>query len=201
MEKKLTEQESLDLIAGMINQARNSFDERTGLSMKISGYGVAIISLLNFVLLYTLPQPAMSFHVWWLMFIVSIVSSIMSRKRRKETLVKNHMDKVISAAWNAFLCSIVLLGIMVVAYCVASHNYMFTVVITPVILIFMGTGLYVTAIASRSKEYKRGAFVFWISALITITLIALGYPNYQFIVLALASILGFVLPTHRVNKN
>lgn len=110
------------------------------------------------------------------------------------------MDKVISAAWDGFLYSIILLGLMIVFYCVVSGSYAFTVIITPVILIFMGTAMYVTAIAASSKIYKIGAFIFWGAAVITIALIALGLPNFQFIVLALAAILGFVVPVHSVIK-
>ncbi|NDV77513.1 hypothetical protein [Dysgonomonas sp. 511] len=200
MEQNFTGQDSLRIINEMIGHARNNFRKGAANSSIFCGYFVACTALLNFILIYTLDNPLQSFWVWMLMFPMAVIANFIDYKRKKEEVVKTHIDAIVSAIWIAFPISVAifLAVVFVTAYAIKS-SYL-GIVITPTLLIMMGAAQYTTAIATRYRPYIYGAAVFWTGALLCGVAYLLGYPNFQFILLAVCAVAGLSVPGHMLNK-
>jgi hypothetical protein len=67
MEKKFSEQDSLQLINEMIAQARDNVRKGSGDFMVIAGYVIVVAAIADFVLFQVLDKPHMAHWVWSLM--------------------------------------------------------------------------------------------------------------------------------------
>ncbi len=203
METKFTEQESLTLISEMIEQARNNFQKGSGNAMILNGCAVAFIALLNILLLFILPNPVLSFNIWWLMLPVMFVDRLIDKRQHKDALVKTHIDKIITAAWRSFSIAIVVFLITIFAYGIAQDNPRIFVLITPTIMLMAGATEFITAKACRFKPFLTGAWVLWGGTLACpATYILLHYWSgiLHFLILAVCMVLAFVIPGYRLNK-
>jgi hypothetical protein len=200
MEKKFTEEDSLKLINQMIVQVNSNIQKGAANSMIMAGYSVAATAILNLVLLHVLPNPNMSFWVWTLMIPLFVVAKIMGSKQDKHAIVKTHIDKIIGKTWEAFAYSVAIL--LIILFGMSYHfKAPFMVMATPVILTFMGLAQYITATASKFKPFYWGVIAFWAGALLCL-LVEVFFPvtGVHFIILAICTIIGFVLPGHILNS-
>ncbi|MDH6310777.1 MFS family permease [Dysgonomonas sp. PFB1-18] len=200
MEKNFTKQESLNLINEMIAQAKNNIQKGSANTMIFAGYTVAVIAILNFILLEMGTLAYKAFWIWLLTIPMSVGCFIISRRIDRKSLVRTHVDKIVSTIWITFFYSVVLFLACVFGFALLYNGWMLTVLITPVILIMMGAAQYITAVTSRFRPFRIGAIVFWIGALICIVFPLVTDLNLQFIVLAICMILGFVVPGHILNS-
>ncbi|MDR2949386.1 MAG: hypothetical protein LBV71_09275 [Prevotella sp.] len=201
MEKNFTEQDSLRLINEMINQAKNNVQKGSANSMILWGYVTAIVAITNFILLHTLEIPYYSFHIWWIMILVGVISTVMTRRSDKEATVRTHIDKIVSSAWNGFSISVVIFLIIIFTTVYLTRSWALTWVITPVILTIMGLAQYVTATACRYKLFYYAAGIFWGGALVClISFYIFPRADIQFILLAICMVLGLAIPGHMLNK-
>ena len=203
METKFTEQQSLALISEMITQARNNFQKHSGTSMIFNGCMVAFTALLNVALVFILTNPTQSFWIWFLMIPAWFIDKIIARKVDRETLVKTHIDKVISAAWRGFgIATILFIGI-IFGYGYSMQNSKIFILITPIIMLMAGTAEFVTAKACRFKPFLYGAYVMWggtVCCLANYIFMHNWAGISHFFVLAICMILGFVIPGYKLNK-
>ncbi len=200
MEKKFTEEDSLKLINQMIVQVNSNIQKGAANSMILAGYSVAATAILNLVLLHVLPNPNMSFWVWTLMIPLFIVAKIMGSKQDKQAIVKTHIDKIIGKTWESFAYGVAIL--LIILFGMSYHfKAPFMVLTTPVILTFMGLAQYITATASKFKPFYWGVIAFWTGALLCL-LVEVFFPvtGVHFIILAICTIIGFVLPGHILNS-
>lgn len=201
MEKNFSEQDSLRLINEMIAQARDNIQKGAASSMVLAGYCVAVTAIFNVILMHVLPNPNMAFWVWFLMVPMMVIDKILDRKRDKQAIVKTHIDKIIGSAWLAFACSVVVLFVIVFGLVYVYDTWIFTIFFTPIILTMMGLAQYVTATASRFKPFYWGVVAFWVgAALCVIIMMFYKNPDIQFIILAICTIIGFVIPGHILNR-
>lgn len=201
MKTKLDQQESLQIINEMIVEARSTFTRENAKPIIYMGYIVAGIAILNIVLLYTLSIPSYSFFIWLLMLPIAIVNSSLAQKRRQDRGAGTHLEKVISAVWNAYGISMIVLLTIIFSLICITNKWEYTIFITPIILTLTGLAQYITAVICKFRPYKVGAIVFWLGALICIITIFTGsYVVLQFVVLAVCMLLGFVAPSHLLSK-
>lgn len=201
MEKNFTEQDSLRVINEMIAQARDNIQKGSADSMILSGYCVAATAILNIILLHVLPNPNMAFWIWLLMVPMIAADKLLDAKRDKSAIVKTHIDKIIGNTWRAFACSVVVLFIVIFGLVNIYNTWLFTILFTPIILTMMGLAQYVMAVASRFRPFYWGVIAFWLgAALCVITMMFFRNPDIQFIILAISTIIGFVIPGHILNR-
>ncbi len=200
MDKNFTEQNSLQLINEMITQARDNIQKGSANSLIFAGYTVAATAILNFILLEVVTPAYQAFWIWLLMIPMSIGCSIISWKIDKKSLVKTHVDKIITNIWLTFFFSVVLFLAAIFGFSIALDAWILTIMITPVIMIMMGAAQYITAVTSRFRPFRTGAIVFWIGAVSCIVFPIVTDLNLQFIILAICMIFGFVVPGHILNK-
>ncbi len=194
MEPKMSEQESLKIINEMIMQARSNFQKGRVNVAIFWGYLVALTAMLNFILLKTLEHPQYAFMIWLLMVPGAVVSYFIDKRIDRSAIVKTHIDSIVHFVWNGYGISVLLL--QVVFWVVNIPNNIHFYLMTPIILLMMGAAQFVTAKACKYHPYYWGATVFWLGAVCgTLT----GKIEYQFLVLAVCAIVGFVIPNHVLN--
>lgn len=102
-EKKLTEQESLELITNMIQRVKTSYHER-GTSAILWGAVIFITSLGTYLQMqfnYKLP-----FDIWLLALVAIVPQIIISIQESKEVKVKRYQDIATNLVWTAYGISI-----------------------------------------------------------------------------------------------
>jgi len=204
METKLTEQESLNIINEMIVRARSNVQKGSANSMIYTGYAVAFVAILNFILFNTLPESYLnwSFSVWFLMIPSFIIDYYVRRKVDRSAIVKTHINSIISTLWNGFSISVFVLLSVLFSASFVYKTWHYFVVITPVIMVIVAIGEFVMAKAYRFKPFLWGAIIFWVGALLCcfISFFMQKIVDTQFLILALCMISGFVIPGKMLNK-
>ena len=201
METKFTEQESLTLISEMIKQARSNFKKGGGNSMVFFGVLVSVIAILNIILVLWNIYPNLSYSVWYLMIPGGIVGHLITKKVERESMVRTHLDAIISTTWKGYAYSIYIFLIVIFCIGFGKKMYDFFYLINPVILILLGLAEFVAAKVYRFKPYLYGAIIMWIGALACIAAMWGWEPTViQFAILVFCMIFGFVVPGYKLNK-
>ncbi|MDR1809715.1 MAG: hypothetical protein LBR34_04840 [Prevotella sp.] len=207
MEKKFSEQDSLQLINEMIAQARDNVRKGAGDSMITAGYVVAFTAFADFLGMCWMDNTNMAHWVWSLMLPYFIVCLIRRSRRDRTLLVRTHIDKIVSWTWTAFgyTCYLVLAVIFSMVYLLHTweiqHAWVVTLMITPILLTLMGLAQFITAKTCRFRPFIYAAYVFWAGVIVDMALLILFADNkLQFIVLALCAIFGFIVPGHILNR-
>lgn len=105
-EKQLTEQESLDLIARTINQAKSSYHD-TGIGPILWGSIITLCSLVTFAQLqYNFQLP---FDIWLLTLFAIAPQIYITLKEKKIRKVKRYEDIAMSYIWTCFGITVFLL--------------------------------------------------------------------------------------------
>lgn len=178
-EKKLSEKESFELIAMMINKAKESYHD-TGFSAIMWGAVIALCSLVRLSELqfnYKLP-----FDIYLLTFAAIIPQVYLSIKEKKERKVKSYDDIYMDYLWLAFGICIVLLiiivnnvfsewGSWVDVYKNAtgqSPGFRFSEYVMPLFLMLYGLPTFVTGAACKFKSMLWGGIFCWASCIAAI---------------------------------
>ena len=202
MEKKFTEQDSLQLINEMIAQAKNNFRKGAANSMIFCGYSVAIVACINVILLHVLDKPYYSYWIWVLMAPMTFITFFIDKRGAKKEMVKTHIDKIVGSVWKGFVVSVVLFITLVFGMVYVLQSWSPTLIFNPGFLILTGLAQYITASACRFKPYFYGAYVFWLGFILCMLSFVVFSPrtDIQFIILALSVIFGFCVPGHILNR-
>jgi hypothetical protein len=177
-EKQLTEKESLDLIAMMINKAKDSYHD-TGIGAMMWGTIIAVCSLVKLAELqfdFRLP-----FDIYWLTILAIVPQIFITMREKKERKVKTYDDIYMDYLWLGFGISI---GLMIFitnavfnvwAPVVAEQNKLsgnsiasFREFIAPLFLLLYGIPTFVTGAACKFKPMLWGGLLCWVCCIITI---------------------------------
>ncbi len=174
-EKQLTEKESLDLIAKMINKAKDACHD-TGISAMMWGSLIAICALVRLSELqfdYRLP-----FDIYLLTFVAVIPQIYFSIKAKKKRKVKTYDDAFMDSLWMGFGITIFLMIFITNALFNAMEGYKdpagHTAVITmyefisPLFLLLYGMPTFVTGVSMKFKPMIFGGILCWVCCLIAI---------------------------------
>ncbi len=199
MKTRLNEQESLQLITEMINQARNNFQKSTGNSLIFWGYAIAALSMTNYFLLRIFHTP-FAFSIWALTIPLFILTQFYYHKKYKQSETKSHVDKITGNVWIGFFISVIILVCVSYSFAIGLKSVVPYSLITPVIMIFSGMALYITAKLYRLEAYVYGAIIFWVGSLLCVILtVGRSEPDIQLIILAACMLCGYIIPGHIVN--
>ncbi len=200
-EKKITEQESLDLIATMINKAKNAYHD-TGMSAIMWGAVVAFCSLEKFSEIqfnYRLP-----FDIYLLTLVAIIPQVFISRKEKKERTVKSYDDNYMDYIWLGFGICIFL---MILIVNVMSHYWQpiadeYTKLsgktsafqlyefVSPLFLILYGLPTFITGAACKFKPMLWGGILCWVCCVITV----FTGGKVDLILVAVSAVFAWLIP-------
>ena len=178
-EKELTEKESLDLIAQMINKAKDACHD-TGVSAMMWGALIAICSLVKFSEVqfrYQLP-----FDIYLLTAVAVIPQLVFSAQKKKKRKVKTYDDAFLDNLWLAFgICIFLLIYIVnsifhvwapveeeYQAFSGHASSFQFYEFVAPFFLILYGMPTFVTGMAMKFRPMLWGGILCWVCCIITI---------------------------------
>lgn len=114
-DKKLTEQESLELITTMIRRTRERYIG-DGNIMLMWGYLSVAVAALVWIMLTVTRHPAWN-YLWFLIMIVGgILTPVMARKEQSERGMKSYSDRLTSQIWTVIGCTSIAAALMCVAF-------------------------------------------------------------------------------------
>lgn len=200
-EKQLTEKDSLDLIATMINQAKNAYHD-TGMSAMMWGAVVAICALVKFSELqfnYRLP-----FDIYWLTVVAIIPQVFISIKENKERRVITYDDIYMNYLWLGFGITI---GLMILIVNVMGHGWQpvaeeyhklagksssFQVYefVGPLFLVLYGMPTFVTGAACKFRPMFWGGILCWVCCVISV----FTPVKIDLLLIAVSSVFAWLIP-------
>ncbi|OSZ73724.1 hypothetical protein CAP36_17110 [Chitinophagaceae bacterium IBVUCB2] len=181
-EKQLSEKESLDLIATMINKAKDSY-HNTGISAIMWGSLITICALVKLSEIhfnYRLP-----FDIYLLTILAVIPQIFISIKEKKSRRVKSYDDAYMDYIWLAFGVCIFLmifivntvfaeLGPVMTDYKVLAQgrtawiDFKFSEYVAPLFLLLYGIPTFITGAACRFKPMLWGGLLCWASCILAL---------------------------------
>ena len=200
-EKTLSEKESLDLIASMINKAKDSYHD-TGIGAIMWGVVISTCSLVRLAEIhfgFSLP-----FNIYWLTLVAIIPQVFITLRQRRERKVKAYDDIYIDYLWLGFGISIFLLSVIIgsifhvwepvaIEYNkLAGHRspFRFSEFETSLFLLLYGMPTFVTGAACKFKPMLWGGVICWILCIVT-----LQTPiKIDLLLTAVAAIISWLIP-------
>ena len=175
----MTEKESLELIASMINKAKDSYHD-TGIGAIMWGSIIAICSLVKLSEIqfgYRLP-----FDIYLLTIIAVIPQIFITIKEKKERKVKSYDDAYMDYIWLGFgICIFLMIFIINSIFSVwgpvaeeyrelTGHTspFSFREFIAPLFLLLYGLPTFITGAACKFKPMLWGGIFCWTCCIITI---------------------------------
>ena len=169
-EKELTGEESLELIARMINKAKNEFID-TGLSSLLWGSVITFCALVTFAN-YWLKWPALD-YVWFLSIAAVAPQVFIGIREGGERRYKSHEGDLIGGLWIAF-------GISIFIFSYVASRYRFSQA-TSVFLILYTIPTFAIGFGRRFRPMIVGSIACWILAILS------TFPPFPYEMLCLAA--------------
>ena len=184
-EKKLNEQESLELITQMIHNTKNRMETNCGMPFLLWGYTTVFVRLLVWFLV-TSTQNYYWQYLWFLLPIIAGTGTYLSVCNQQPS-VKTHLDKVINYIWLVFGMAGFLVSLLAM--------FFWKLPILFIVLLLMGMG---TTLSGWVRGYRTVIICGILGALSSIG--CLFYPGFnQILIFAPVFIFMMVIPGHVLN--
>ena len=178
-EKQLTGEESLQLIAQMINKAKNDYEE-TGISALMWGSIITFCGLITFANYWW--NIRWLDNVWWLPAVAIVPQIFISNNERKRKKFKTYNDEAIGGIWLSFAITLFLVSYYTNRYNLTDTNSLF--------IIIYGIPTFATGFATRFKPMIIGGIACWLFA---IAAMYVSFP-YSMLLTAAAAQLAWFIP-------
>jgi hypothetical protein len=183
----MDENKALEIIEQMISSAKREIRDN-GFYHMMWGYFVFVSALVDYFLL--MMEHENHALVWAIMMpLGGIISIIKGKMEKRGQRVITYVDEVLKYLGTAFVIS--LLIVCFVMPSTAKHWRSFY----PVLMVLYAFGLYITGGILQFNTMRYGAMGVWACA---IAAFFVGY-DLQLLILALAVLVGFIIPGHLLN--
>ena len=181
MEDSFNEKQSLELITGMINKAKNKFSE-SGTLYLVWGIAVLICSLAQFILGNLLGYKN-AYYVWFFTWAVYIYQAIFLFKKKKNLKVKTYTGEIIGYVWICFIiCFFIMLFILLYS---KSFNLIYSS-----ILVLYAIPTFLSGAILKAKPLLIGGICCW-----ALACLSLFIPlQYHLLLISLAVLLAWIIP-------
>lgn len=197
----LTESESLELIAMMINKAKDSYRD-TGIGAIMWGAVIAICSLTKLAELYF--NFRLSFDIYLLTFFAIIPQIFITIREKKKRRVKRYDEVFTDNLWLAFgICIFLLVFIINVIFNAwqpvaidykklsgVAADFRFSEFTAPLFLLLYGLPTFVTGAACKVKPMFWGGLLCWVCCIVT----AFTKVEIDLLLTAFAAIAAWLIP-------
>lgn len=148
-ERQLNEKESLELIAGMIQNTQQKLEKGNGIPFLVWGYTTIVVSLLVW---YFLSRTG-DYRMHYLWFLIPVIAGpiMFILFRKNETGVKTYIDRVVGYVWTVMG----LTGFMISMVAIFFWN----LPILFIIILLMGSGTAITGLVIRFMPIAVAGFV------------------------------------------
>jgi hypothetical protein len=184
-EKPLSAEQSLELISSIIRQTQGNVSY-SSFYFLLWGWVITLCNLGMYILLkteYTDYAPM----VWLLCIPAWITTMIYGNRQDKQRKVTTHLDKISMWLWIG-------IGITILPTWIFGEKLNWN--INAVVLMPVGLATFLSGIIIKYKPLLAGGIVFWIAGFVCY----LVAPNDQYLVGALAMILGYLIPGYGLRK-
>lgn len=181
----MTEKESLQLIAEMIETSRNRIRKGEGNISMVWGVVVMVASLAHFGI-HQAGYPGQAPFAWLLIFAGMAYSIFYSIRAQNRDRTKTHIDRILDYLWLGFSVCLTIIGVFGGEMGYASFT---------VIELFYGLSLFVSGAAFRFKPLIIAGIGCWVAG---VAMMFVDFP-YHMLILA-ASVLGYIVPGWLLNR-
>ena len=180
-EKTMNSEESILLIQRMINTAKENLEDKSFYFL-LWGWLVFAACLINFILIN------ISFgmkEIGWvvLMPLGAIISSIYGYRQGKKQRVQSYIGDIMKYVLIAFMVSLFFVILFMNKLGLASY---------PMVMLIYGIWLFISGGALKFRPLIIGGIINWILAVVSLFVLF----EEQLIILALAVLLGYIIPGH-----
>ena len=193
-EKKITEQESLELIARMIESTKENLEVGRGNRFLYFGYFAFVLSIVVLACVKLTHNNQFS-GLWWLMF---LCWGFVSWKSKKPKVV-TYIDRAINSVW-------IVVGVM---FCLSTVYLLVSAFIThstdmslmmPFSLLFVSVGTSMTGVIVRNHAITYLPLVSAIVSFYMLNSLLFGHPSvWWHLLFGFASVFNMILPGHLLN--
>lgn len=180
-EQRMSEKESIRLIASMINKAKNQVSEN-GFLYIIWGWVILICCVVQFLSDQFFHYPQ-AYYIWFSTYAVIIFQIIYLVRNKKTSIAKTYTEEINGFVWIAFAIGAVLM----VFICIRFEAEQ---LVLPLLLVFYGLPTFLSGGILKFTPLMIGGISCWILAFVS-TFIAL---EYQLILIATAVIAAWLIP-------
>ena len=189
-----THTDSISVIQGMINKAKDQFSENGHLYL-LWGWLVFFCSLGHFILIHIVKYEH-HYIIWMLTWLLVIYQVFYLSRRSKTIKVRTYTDHIIGYVWLVFIILLFLIG-FVIGMIMGGGYFIY---INPLVLALYGAPTFLSGIILRFRPLVIGGIACWI-----LSLAATVVPyDYQFLLLSLAMVMAWIIPGYilraRYNK-
>ena len=200
-ERKISEQESIEIITSMISRTKDRLAKGSGNILLMWGYLVVVITLLVWVLLITTHNQAVNW-LWFLIWIIGgIATPIMARKGQARTGVKSYSDKLISQIWTAVGLSAIATTAFCLGFLLIGGKHAWTAFFA-FALVIVPMGEIMQGLVIREKSLICGGAIGLCAGIFTTCCIAAGVPlvvSWFMPIFIVAFAAMMILPGHILN--
>jgi hypothetical protein len=191
-DKQLTTEQSLDLIARMLENTRRNFNNRGGAMLLIWGYTTIAVTLAVMALAYL----TKSRDVMWLWCLLPVVGGTLTwlHLRKHEPSVQTHLDKAIWSVWAVLGGAAVCCMITSLTSSIISGKSYIDVLFTIGLMMSIGA-----AITGRMIKFYPVEFGGFIGMGLSFAILPLGGTIWQMPMFAAVFLFGQVIPGHLLN--
>lgn len=177
----MTEAESMQLIASMINKAKNRFTE-TGFLYLLWGWAILLCCVVQFIAYYFF-NFQQAYYIWFITWIVLIYQIFFLRSKRTKKKVITYTDEINRFVWlTFFICMMLLIFILLQFKMYAAVN--------PAILVMYGMPTFLSGIILKFKALSIGGIFCWFFAILS----PFVDPKFQLILISCSIILAWIIP-------
>jgi hypothetical protein len=149
-DKKINEQESLELISRMIRNTQRKMEQGSGAPMIIWGSATVITTVIIWIVLRLTHDPNWH-HLWFLIPVAGGAGTLMRKKRPK--VLRTYLNRVIDYIW-------LVLGVTgFILSALSILRIMWQLPILFIILLIMGMGTILTGLLSEFKPFTIGGVI------------------------------------------
>jgi hypothetical protein len=193
-EKDLTEKESLELIARMIQSSKENMEVGRGNRFLYWGYFTVTLSIVVYVLV-ALTNNSIWSCSWMLMF---GFWGFISYKEKKPVVV-TYTDKVINQVWRVMGYMFILTFIVVSILQLIAH-YPSLSLMMPLSLLYVGIGVSITGIILQDKWLIYSPFISFVITFYMLTMLIIRGPSNSWSLLfGFAFGIMYIIPGHIMN--
>ena len=187
-EVKMSEKESMELIATMINQAKNRVGE-TGKLYILWGWLILICCTIQFIGLHFF-QYEKSFYIWFLTWLLVIYQIFFLSKERKNRKVRTYTGEINGFVWLVFFIC------MMLVIFIGSYLKKYEM-INPVLLVLYGMPTFLSGIILKIKSLIIGGICCWALSILSVFISG----DYQLLLIAAAVIAAWIIPGYILQQN
>jgi uncharacterized membrane protein len=178
-EKKLTAEESIQIIQQMISNTKTSLGDNS-YHYLLWGWLSIVASVGNYILLKT-PVGLNSYFIWFLLPLIGMPLSYYYKKKYHEKS-QTHLGFFIRNLWTGISITSAIMFVLI-------YFVYFQVVL--MFLLLLGTAIFITGAVTKFKPLVAGAIFFWAGA---ICCAFLKNPSGQLLIYAITIFSGYIIP-------